>query len=243
MKYLDTHCHVDLAKNRKNFIKNINEQQIYTIAVSNLPSLFEKNRVIIPESKYLKHALGYHPELVGQFPNQLNKFKIQLTKARYIGEIGIDGSNRYKASLSRQIEIFENILWLCDEIPNKVLTIHSRKSENLIADMIMKYPNSKKILHWFNGDIKQLEKLLDLGCYFSINKSMLSSSNTLSVVQKLPLERILLESDFPFAFSNESIYLSEYLLDVTKTIASKLHVNLDDFVNQLMVNQRKLLEV
>lgn len=242
MKYLDTHCHVDLAKNRKRFIQSINEQQIYTIAVSNLPSLFEKNKVIIPESRYLKHALGYHPELVGQFPNQLKKFEGQLRKTRYIGEIGIDGSNRYKNSLSSQIEIFENILLLCDQTPNKILTIHSRKSEQVVAEMVIKYPKSKKILHWFSGDIKYIERLLESGCYFSINKQMLLSSSSSSFIKQVPITRLLLESDFPFAYENETDHLSEYFVEVIEAISLKLGINTDDLANQIMMNQRVLLE-
>ncbi|MGM0301578.1 TatD DNase family protein [Enterococcus sp. AZ048] len=242
MNYLDTHCHVDLAKNRKDFIRDINDQRIYTIAVSNLPSLFEKNKVIIPESKYLKHALGYHPELVRQFPNQLEKFESLLRKTRYVGEIGIDGSGRYKNSLPSQIEIFENILMLCDKRPNKILTIHSRNSEQVITEMVMKYPKSKKILHWFSGDIKYIERLLDSGCYFSINKQMLLSSKGILLVNKLPLKRILLESDFPFAYSSESGNLSDYLLDVIKIMARKRNIDTSDLVNQLLINQKKLLE-
>lgn len=241
MKFLDSHCHVDLAKNRESFVKEINQQQIYTISVTNLPTLFEKNRTILPESKYLKHALGYHPELIGEFPDQLNHFKKQVQKTRYIGEIGIDGSHRYQKSLSRQLEIFESILSVCEKNPEKILTIHSRKAEKQVTELIKQYPDSKKILHWYTGDIKHVEELLKVGCYFSVNKQMVLTAKGSMLIKAIPLERILLESDYPFGLSSDLENLNDYFNEVIESIASNLTISASKLRDQIGINQRKIL--
>lgn len=41
-------------------------------------------------------------------------------------------------------------------------------------------------------------RAIELGCLFSVNEYMLNSSNGRSIVQKIPVDRLLLESDAPF---------------------------------------------
>ena len=71
-KYLyDTHFHLDLFENIQEMIDNIERNQTYTIAVTNLPILYKKLNGIL-NHKYLKPAIGFHPELVSaKYINQL----------------------------------------------------------------------------------------------------------------------------------------------------------------------------
>ena len=90
MEYLyDTHFHLDLQKNRVAAIREIEEHQIYTIAVTNLPDLYRKESGEIA-SKYIRFALGFHPELVHQYKSQIPLMWDLLPDARYIGEVGLD---------------------------------------------------------------------------------------------------------------------------------------------------------
>ena len=68
----DTHFHLDLQKDRIGAIYEIEEHQIYTIAVTNLPDLYRKESGEIA-SKYIRFALGFHPELIHHYkPNPIN---------------------------------------------------------------------------------------------------------------------------------------------------------------------------
>jgi TatD DNase family protein len=49
-------------------------------------------------------------------------------------------------------------------------------------------------MHWFTGDPTEVDRLLSLGCYFSVNTAMRRA-----VLEALPLERLLPETDFPVA--------------------------------------------
>lgn len=71
MEYLyDTHFHLDLQKDRFAAIREIEQQQIYTIAVTNLPDLYRKESVEL-RSKYIRFALGFHPELIHLYKKQI----------------------------------------------------------------------------------------------------------------------------------------------------------------------------
>ena len=112
MIFHDTHVHLDLLKYRQDAIRNLKSNKVYSIAVTNLPTIFHHNKITIPESKYIKHALGYHPELVQEYPDLLPVFKKELKRTRYIGEIGIDGSSRNRESVELQEKIFSSIVSL-----------------------------------------------------------------------------------------------------------------------------------
>ena len=90
MGYLyDTHFHLDLQKNKSEAIREIEEKQIYTIAVTNLPDLYRKESIEIA-SKYIRFALGFHPELLHLYKEQIPLMWEFLSEARYIGEVGLD---------------------------------------------------------------------------------------------------------------------------------------------------------
>lgn len=85
----DTHFHLDLQKDRVGAIYEIEEHQIYTIAVTNLPDLYRKESGEIA-SKYIRFALGFHPELIHHYKSQIPLMWELLPVARYIGEVGLD---------------------------------------------------------------------------------------------------------------------------------------------------------
>ena len=110
----DTHFHLDLQKDRTTAIREIEEHQIYTIAVTNLPDLYRKESGEIA-SKYIRFALGFHPELVHQYKNQIPLMWEFLPEARYIGEVGLDFvDTTYK---NEQIEFFSELIERCRFFP------------------------------------------------------------------------------------------------------------------------------
>jgi TatD DNase family protein len=60
MNLLDTHFHLDLHK-QSSIAELIEKERIYTIAVTNAPSVFHYTYKIALESKFIRAALGLHP--------------------------------------------------------------------------------------------------------------------------------------------------------------------------------------
>ncbi|MDD3338138.1 MAG: TatD family hydrolase [Lachnospiraceae bacterium] len=216
---MDAHMHFDLYKKREEVLSYIESHHSYTIAVTNLPELYERYYRQYADYKYIKIALGFHPELAFQYENQLPIFLKYLDTTRYIGEIGLDFSVKDKENQRIQIKIFSEIVQACKKTGNKILSVHSRRAESDCISILGGY-TGKIILHWYSGSISVLRDAINIGCYFSINHQMLLSKNGKSIVNAIPLERILIESDAPFtkelekdysvSFNNEIIgYLSE----------------------------------
>ena len=53
-------------------------------------------------------------------------------------------------------------------------------------------------MHWYTGTLRNLEIALSRGYYFSINHQMIKSQNGRNIINRIPMDRILLESDAPF---------------------------------------------
>jgi len=104
-KIFDTHFHLDLQKSKIEAINDIVKNVIYTIAVTNLPPLYEKLKTEI-DNKFVRVALGFHPELLSQYQNLIPQMWSLLHEAKYIGEVGIDLKTN-KNSKVLQISFFE----------------------------------------------------------------------------------------------------------------------------------------
>src|SRR5690606_41972395 len=101
----DTHLHLDLFTEPKKLIEAIENQKIYTIAVTNLPQVFLNTQKLCEGLKYIRPALGYHPELAFKFSNQFDLFLELIDQTRYIGEIGLDNQRKTIEDFTSQKKI------------------------------------------------------------------------------------------------------------------------------------------
>lgn len=65
---VDFHVHIDYYPNYKTIYDFYTNQKIYALFVTNFPEVFKKAMDTFPESKYVKIALGYHPEMINIRP-------------------------------------------------------------------------------------------------------------------------------------------------------------------------------
>ena len=195
MRLYDTHFHLDLQKNVKAAIEEINANKIYTIAMTNLPVLYEKEKQQY-DSPYIRTALGFHPELIGEYKKYIPLMWEKLSEARYIGEVGLDFTDKtYQAD---QVSFFSELVQRCRKDENKIISIHSRKAETEVLDVLDDAFSFKAILHWYSGDESLLNRAVKMGCYFSVNGNMLKSRKIERMLEIVPKNRILLETDSPF---------------------------------------------
>lgn len=215
----DTHLHLDLMKSFDSIINEIEKNQIYAVAVTNLPVLYEKLKVRI-NSNYIRPALGFHPELLLDYQAMIPKMWELLNDTRYIGEIGLDFKVG-KHFQQLQVQFFDELIHRCDIIGNKILTVHSRNSAEDVVSIIGKNFHGIVILHWYSGNKTILSKAINNGYYFSVNYAMVNSNSGQQIIESIPMDRLLLETDSPFINStNESSYSSG--LELIVSLLSKL---------------------
>jgi len=219
---MDLHCHVDLYPDHDKILTDIENSGYYVLSVTTVPSAFKGTEALTSKLNNCRTALGLHPQLAHQRLNELSLFDSLCRDTRYIGEIGLDGSKGYIAHMEAQKIVFEHILNKCCEFDDKILTIHSLNAVDATLELLSLYKAAgTPILHWFLATKRQIDRAIELGCYFSIGPAMLTSARAKKVISWLPQNRILLETDGPFGkiegrstFPSDVVLVIEFLADL-----------------------------
>ena len=203
---VDFHCHLDLYPDFPTAVEEAENAGVFTLAVTTTPQAWPRNHELAQRTKHVRAALGLHPQLVAERETELDLWDRYLPEARYIGEVGLDAGPRFFKSLEAQKRVFQHVLRRCAEAGDKVITVHSVRSVKAVLDHLEAFlppDRGKVVLHWFTGTQSEAKRALELGCYFSINAGMLDKERHAAMVQTIPLDRILTETDGPFTRTGE----------------------------------------
>jgi len=241
MHLFDTHCHLDLYPDYGGVIDEIERARIYTIAVTNAPSVFRRSSQIAEETRFVRTAVGLHPELVGQRHGELDLFAELLEETRYVGEVGLDFVSQNQRDRDLQKRVFGTILERCADHGDKFITVHSRRAAGDVVDMVgSAYPGTV-VLHWFSGSSKVLERALEYGLLFSVNPAMLASEKGRQLIAKIPLDRLLTETDGPFVRVGDSFARPRDIATIVSGLAELKNLDPDGVAEALFDNFRDAL--
>ena len=193
---LDTHCHIDLYPNPLTIAKEVEKQKILTIAVTNLPSHFEMGLPHLRRFRNIRPSLGLHPLMVEHHEKEHKQFKQMLSKTSYIGEIGLDFSKAGRDTKDLQIESVRFVFKQIQDRP-RFVSLHSRGAESEVLELLEEFNIQNSVFHWYSGSLTVLDQAVQSGHYFSINHAMIRSKKGRNIIDYIPLNRILTESDGP----------------------------------------------
>lgn len=218
---LDTHCHLDLYPDFARVLADIEARRVATIAVTNTPSVFRRCVELTAGSRFVRVAVGLHPQLVADRSRELPLLFDLIRETTYIGEIGLDFTDADTANRAAQQRVFKEILGACARVGNRVLSVHSRRAAAEVVETIGEDFRGSVILHWFSGSVGVLAKAIAAGCFFSVNPAMLLSEQGRKLIDRMPRDRIVTESDGPFVTISDRpaepadvIRVVRYLADV-----------------------------
>lgn len=238
--YVDAHCHIDLFPRPAEIVEEAQTQRIYTIAVTNAPSVFGHTTQLVSGSEYVRAALGLHPELAHTHGHELERFRHYLPQTNYVGEVGLDHTTSDKDIRQKQRHILETIAVWVDEAGDKVLTLHSRRAASDVLD-VLKGMRARKILHWFSGTPKELDRAIAEGYFFSINGAMMQSAKGRALASRIPQDRTLTETDGPFVKDGLSPATPSAVKRTIALVAQLWAVSADQAQSTVLENFRSLL--
>ena len=197
---IDAHCHIDQFKKPLEIAQRAELEKITTIGVTSLPEHFELGYQHLKNFKDVKLALGYHPMLAGKEKFNEPLFKTLSKKTPYIGEIGLDFSKKNPSNRELQIDILKKIFRIISDQP-RFISLHSRKAEKSLFDILIHHKIKKAIFHWYSGPLNLIDNILSAGYFFSINPAMIHSKNGQKIIERIPADRILTETDGPYVMA------------------------------------------
>ena len=193
---LDTHCHIDLYPDPYAIAKEVERRGILTIAVTNLPSHFEMGHPHLCGFRRIRPALGLHPLMAAHHKKERDGFKRLLSRTSYIGEVGLDFSREGRDTRDVQLE---SLRFVFNEIQDRprFVSLHSRSAESTVLELLEEFNIQGAVFHWYSGSLTILERAVQCGHYFSVNPAMVRSKKGRNIIDRIPLDRILTESDGP----------------------------------------------
>jgi len=251
----DSHAHLYLEHfehDRHEVIRRAIKQDIRYMILPNI----DKDSIIpmmelardFPENCF--PMMGLHPTSVGKdYEDHLESVREWLKKEKFyaIGEMGID---LYwdTAYFKEQQEAFRIQAGLALEHDLPVV-IHSRNSFDEIFHLLDEVykPGLRGVFHCFTGSPEQAEHILGMGFMLGIGGVLTYKNSGLAeVVEKIPLEHLLLETDAPFLAPvphrgkrNESSYVAE----VAKKLAEIKGMKVEEVAEATTKNTMELFRI
>ncbi|MEF9675493.1 Qat anti-phage system TatD family nuclease QatD [Pectobacterium aroidearum] len=197
---MDFHCHLDLYPNAKKvYIEALQRTEFIWLVTTSPRAYVATSRVLAPTQKCFISP-GLHPEVADKKHDELEMLLSQMEDCAGIGEIGMDGSARYRQYFELQKNIFKTIVENCAKLGGRVLSIHSRAAAKEVLDILDANTGfGTAVLHWFTDSPSLLQRAVEAGCWFSVGPTMMESANGRKLTALMPRDRVVPESDGPFA--------------------------------------------
>lgn len=237
---VDTHCHIDLYENPLRIIEECEKENITAIAMTNLPSHFEMGYPHVISCKKVRLSLGLHPLYSEKHVEEFPLFIKNISRTSYIGEIGLDFSIEGYKTKEIQINTFKRILQLIGQ-QKKILSIHSRRAEKEVFNLLQEYKIENAIFHWYTGSLSLIEKISEMGYCFSVNYAMTQSENGKKIINKIPIQNLLTETDGPFVKRDNKIMKPTDINVIINEIAKIKCLSNKDVENAISNNFRILI--
>lgn len=246
---IDTHAHLNFPQFHKDRNEIISKCLENDISIINIGTDYKSSIEVIDIAKEhnLYASVGLHPLDTDQ-EFDYDKYKSLINeKVVGIGETGLDywykpkGKARLKEYKEKQKQAFIKQLDLASEF-NLPIIVHCRVAFDDTYE-ILKNRKLKGVIHSFTGSDADLERFLSLGYYIGIN-GIIFKMDLKSVIEKVPINRILLETDCPFlsppGFEERNNPLS--LKIIAKEIAKIKNISLEDVIKATDENTIKLFD-
>lgn len=198
----DTHAHYDdlrFEKIRNEILRELPLAGVCGIINCGINEQSSLACIAIAEQfDYCYAAVGYHPEDIKTDEITLRGIENACSheKVVAIGEIGLD--YHWDTPPERQKAWFKAQLELANRLSMPVI-VHDREAHGDTLDILCEY-TPKGVLHCFSGSVEMARKLLSIGMYIGVGGVVTfgNARKLVEVVNVLPMDRILLETDAPY---------------------------------------------
>ncbi|MDE0699776.1 MAG: TatD family hydrolase [Acidimicrobiaceae bacterium] len=184
---LDLHAHIDTG------IEATELTALRAVVFAVTRSLDEAEQALKRSDNSTIWGVGCHPGLI-QAQKAFNPERFQALAATtpYVGELGLDGTSR--VPMDMQQRTLRTALQTLQNNP-RITSLHSYRATSKILSLLDELPQPGLILHWWLGNASETRRAVEIGCYFSVNRSSIRRTALLS---QIPLDRVLPETDHPF---------------------------------------------
>lgn len=251
MKLVDTHAHIYDKKFDGDFSKvmeRINNELDFVVSIGYDLESSEKSINLSKKYEKIYSVIGFHPTEIKKYSEEAERKLEELVKnpkVVAIGEIGLDyywmddPEEEQKKVFRMQMELARKL-----KLP---VVIHTRDAMEDTVNILEEYKDLGGIMHCYPGSYETAKKLMDR-YYFGIGGVVTFKNNkvTKETVKKLPLEKIVIETDCPYLTPepfrgkrNEPVYVKY----VAEKIAEIKEVSLEEVIEVTTQNAKNAYSI
>ncbi len=219
MPLADVHAHLThprLAAFEADVLDRARQAGVGAIVVNGLnPRDNEAVRALAARSDLVKPAYGFYPvdvvlpemrELGVDYPREGEECSSEegvawvrehVGEAFAVGEIGLDGYWVPESLWGKQEKVFCELVEIA-MAADKAIVIHTRKRERRAFDLLREQGAHRVDWHCFGGKVKLARQIAEYGHHLSIPANARRSESFTRMIETLPRERLLLETDCPY---------------------------------------------
>lgn len=253
-KIFETHAHYEDAKfdtDRETLIASLPEHDIeYVINVGSSLETTSKSIVLAEQYEFIYAAVGVHPSDVAELNDENVKelsAAADFKKTVAVGEIGLDYYwDKEPQVQENQRYWFRRQLALAKEKDLPVI-IHSRDAAEDTMQILKETPMRENpgVIHCYSYSVEMAREFIKMGYYIGVGGVLTfkNAKKLRAVVEEIPLERILLETDCPYMAPephrgerNSSLFIPH----VVEKIAEIRNISTEEVLQTTNANARGL---
>jgi len=216
MHLVDVHCHLDSpAYSDVSAVCQHSREAGVSVTVAAGTGLQSNTRILALQEQQpgqVWAALGLHPERRDSSWEELEAVLAQVQEHRQrvvaLGEIGLphyallDG--RMTPEQARQREAMLHALVQAAVRFALPVVLHTPHAASAVAlEIVQRYAPPGALFHWHKGSPDTTAALCQAGYFLSVTPEVCYRERDRQLVQAVPLEHLLLESDGPWAYNGE----------------------------------------
>lgn len=230
---IDSHAHLDLLNDAEGAYGNALQAGVKAIISVGIDlKSTQKNKAYADKWDNVFFTAGLHPHDAAKADEAfwLKMEDLAGHGAKAIGECGLDfyrdrsPRNVQRKAFARQVEIAQKL--------NLPLIVHDRDAHHEVTDILEALDAGQVggVLHCFSGDYSFARRVLDMNFCLGIAGVLTYPKNQAlrDLVRKVPLERLLLETDCPYLSPvpfrgkpNEPSYMTHTWLGLADALQKK----------------------
>jgi TatD DNase family protein len=255
---VDSHCHLqdpEFGDARNAVVRAVEHDVWGIIAVgcdpaSNLRTL----EVTAANGKIVWPAFGFHPE----WPltdDDLARVEAQVTEEHSrlvaLGEIGLpwyslDGAADPAAMMTCGRERFGRLLDLAGRFDLPVVIHAPHAAAKRAFEMLKERGIDRAVFHWHKAPEDVTRAIVDAGYFVSVTPEVVYRDRDRELVEAVPLESLLVESDAPWAYAGEFSGMPSgpwLCARVVEEVAKIKRLPVDETMYRLSVNTCRLFDL
>ncbi|MBG9987970.1 TatD family hydrolase [Aerococcaceae bacterium DSM 111176] len=222
---VNAHDHLSHYHSLDEALREIERLEMTTLAVSESVQDYKS----IPDHPLILKGIGIHPWQVTP-ETSLQGLEEYILDCDFIGEIGLDYYwAKDQSAYPKQREVFEFLLQMA-KAHHKITNIHTKGAEGEVLQLLKHYQLHGQIIHWYSGPLELLDEYLALDCFFTISVDAGHSELTDAIIDRIPHDRLLFETDGPGALewvTGEPSW-PEDILRIRQYVAERKGLNLTE---------------